>query len=119
PPPPRLRNPPPPPRLRAVRLRAQRLRDGGQPWCPPCCFDGLERRPVHPRRPPVLLAERIGMGQHIRPRHLVIQQIEAIGRRLLGLGVQRLLEPPELRGSCQAHANLPPLSPSRRTSNQG
>ena len=51
--------------------------------------------------------------------HLVVQQVEAIGRFLLGLGVQRLLEPPELRWSCQAHANLPPLGSSRRTPNQG
>jgi hypothetical protein len=29
------------------------------------------------------------------------------------------LEPPELRWSCQAHANLPPLGPLRRTPNQG
>src|SRR5262249_16371287 len=30
-----------------------------------------------------------------------------------------LSAPPELRWSCQAHANLPPLGPSRRTPNQG
>jgi hypothetical protein len=51
--------------------------------------------------------------------HLVVQQVEAIGRFLLGLGVRRLLEPPELRWSCQAHANLPHLGPSRHTPNQG
>ena len=51
--------------------------------------------------------------------HLVVEQVEAIGRFLLGLGVQRLLESPELRWSCQAHANLPPLDSSSRTPNQG
>jgi hypothetical protein len=49
----------------------------------------------------------------------VVQQVKAIGQFLLGLGVERLLEPPELRWSCQAHANLPPLAPSRRIPNQG
>ena len=49
------------------------------------------------------------MGEDVLPPHLVIQQMEPIGRFLLGLDVQRLLEPPELRWSCQAHANLPPL----------
>jgi hypothetical protein len=59
------------------------------------------------------------VGEDVRPIHLVVQQIETVGRFLLGLGVQRLLEPPELGWSCQAHANLPPLGPSRRTPNQG
>jgi hypothetical protein len=51
--------------------------------------------------------------------HLVVEQVEAIGRFLLGLGVQRLLESLELRWSSQAHANLLPLDSSKRTPNQG
>ena len=38
---------------------------------------------------------------------------------LLGLHVQRSLERPDAFGSCQAHANPPLLSSSRRTPNQG
>jgi hypothetical protein len=45
--------------------------------------------------------------------------VEAIGRLLLGLGVQRLLEPPELLRGCQAHTNPPPLGSSRHAPNQG
>src|SRR5262249_17170242 len=63
--------------------------------------------------------ERVGVGQDVHPIHLVVQQVKAIGSFLLGLGVERLLEPPELRWRCQAHANLPPLGPLRRTPNQG
>ena len=40
-------------------------------------------------------------------------------RLLLGLHVQRSLERPDSFGSCQAHANPPLLSSSKRTSNQG
>ncbi len=115
----RLRNQHPPHRLRAVRLRSQRLLHCGQPSLQPCPFDVLERHPVHARRSPMLPAERIGVGQDVRSIHLVVEQVEAIGRFLLGLGVQRLLESPELRWSCQAHANLPPLDSSSRTPNQG
>jgi hypothetical protein len=47
------------------------------------------------------------------------QNCSAVGWLLLGLGVQRLLEPPELVGGCQAHPNPPPLGSVRRTPNQG
>ena len=40
-------------------------------------------------------------------------------RLLLGLYVQRSLERPDSFGSCQAHANPPLLSSSKRASNQG
>ena len=96
----RLRNQHPPHRLGAVRLRAQRLLHSGQPPLQTCGFDVLERHAVHPGRPAVLLGERVGVGEDVRPIHLVVQQIETVGRFLLGLGVQRLLEPPELRWSC-------------------
>ncbi len=115
----RLRNQHPPHRLGTVRPRTQRLPHGGQPSLHPCGLDVLERHPVHARRPPVPLGKRVGVGKDVRPRHLVVQQVEAIGRFLLGLGVERLVEPPELRWSCQAHANLPPLGPLTRTPNQG
>jgi hypothetical protein len=67
----------------------------------------------------MLLTERIRVSEDVRPIHLVVEQVETIGWFLLGLGVQRLLESLELRWSCQAHANLPPLDPSSRTPNQG
>jgi hypothetical protein len=67
----------------------------------------------------MLLTERMGVGEDVRSIHLVVEQIEPIGRFLLGLGVQRLLESPELWWSCQAHANLPPLDSLSRTPNQG
>ncbi len=109
----------PPHRVRTVRLGAQRLLHCGQPPLYPGRLDVRERHPVHAGRAPLLLAEGVGMGQDVPPVHLVVQEVEAVGRRLLGLGVQRLLEPPELLWSCQAHANLPPLDPVRRTPNQG
>ncbi len=59
------------------------------------------------------------MFQDVHAIHLVVQQVETVGGLLLGLGVQRLLEPPELQWRCAAHANLPPLAPVRRTPNQG
>src|SRR5262249_60619447 len=110
---------PPPHGLNTFRPRPPAPPSAGRPLPHPCRFDVLERHAVHPRRPAVLLAERIGVSQNVCPIHLVVQQVEAIGRVLLGLGVQRLLEPPELRRSCQAHANLPPLDSLRRTPNQG
>src|SRR5262249_23302742 len=115
----RLRNQHPPHRLGTVRLCPQRLLYGGQPLLQTCRFDVLERHAVHTRCPTVLLGERISVSEGVRPIHLVVQQVEAIGRFLLGLGVQRLSEPPELGWSCQAHANLPPLGSSSRTPNQG
>src|SRR5712692_1133817 len=118
-PPPRLRNQHPPHWLWTVRLSSQPLLHCGQPSLPPLSLDVLERHPVHARRPAVLLAERIGVSEDVRPIHLVVEQVETIRRILLGLGVQRLLESPELRWSCQAHANLPPLDSSMRTPNQG
>src|SRR5262245_39654290 len=75
--------------------------------------------PSTPGPPTVLFGEGVGIGEDVRPMHLVVQQVEAIGRFLLGLGVYRLLEPPELCWRCQAHANLPPLASLRRTPNQG
>jgi hypothetical protein len=89
----RLRNQHPPHWLGTVRPRPQRLPHGGQPPLHPGCFDVFERHAVHARRPTSLLAERVGMSQDVRSIHLVVQQVEAVGRFLLGLGVQRLLEP--------------------------
>src|SRR5207245_2462808 len=115
----RLRNQPPPHRLGAVRLSSQRLLHCGQPSLQPFSFDVLERHAVHARRSAVLLTERIRVSEDIRPIHLVVEQVEAVGRFLLGLGVQRLLESLELRWSYQAHANLLPLDSLKRTPNQG
>jgi hypothetical protein len=47
----------------------------------------------------MLLTERVGVSEDVRPIHLVVEQVEAVGRFLLGLGVQRLLESLELRWS--------------------
>src|SRR6185503_385995 len=99
--------------------RLQRLLHCGQPPRLPCRLDPLERLPVHARGAPTLLAERVGVRQDVGPIDLVVQQVEAIGRVLLGLGVQRLLESPELVWRCQAHATLLPLASSKRTPNQG
>ena len=70
---------------------------------------GMHRRPKmkapqleHPQFPEDILG-----GEALRPSRGDLVSC------LLGLGVQRLLEPPALWWSCQAHANLPPLGPSR------
>jgi hypothetical protein len=55
-----LRHQHPPHWLGTLRLRPHRLPHGGQPPLPPGCLDVLERYAVHARRPPVLLAERVG-----------------------------------------------------------
>jgi len=75
---------------------------------------GMHRRPKmkapqleHPQFPEDILG-----GEALRPSRGDLVSC------LLGLGVQRLLEPPALWWSCQAHANLPPLGPSRPTPNQ-
>lgn len=59
------------------------------------------------------------MGQDVHLIDLVVQQVEAIARRLLGFGAQCLLESPDHVRSCQAHANLLILLSSRHASNQG
>ena len=78
-----------------------------------------EGLPVHARRPAVRPAERVGVGEDVVAPHLVVQDMEPSGRLLLGRDVQRPLEPPNLVGSCQAHANLPLLGSFERTPNQG
>jgi hypothetical protein len=62
-----------PHRLRTVRLSSQRLLHCGQPPLQPGSFDVLERHPVHTRRSTMLLAERVGVSEDIRPIHLVVE----------------------------------------------
>src|SRR5262249_17262993 len=45
-------------------------------------------------------------SQNVPSVHLVVQQIEAIARRSLRFGMQRLLEFPNFFWRCEAHANL-------------
>lgn len=59
------------------------------------------------------------MREDVVTPHLVVQDVKSSGRLLLGLHIERSLEPPNLVGSCQAHANLPLLGSFQRTPNQG
>src|SRR2546422_11709741 len=77
-----------------------------KPAVHPCCLDVVEGLSVHTRRAPVRSAARVGMGEDVFTPHLVIQEMEAPRRLLLGLHVERSLELPNLFRSCQAHANL-------------
>ena len=52
------------------------------------------------------------MGENVFSPHLVIQEVKPPRRLLLGLHVERSLELPNLRWSCQAHANLLFSAPS-------
>src|SRR5207253_1096358 len=63
--------------------------------------------------------QRPGVRERVFAPHLVVEEMESAVRLLLGLGIQRPLELPALVGSCQAHADLPPLGSSGRTPNQG
>ena len=59
------------------------------------------------------------MGEDVCTPHLVMQAMEPPRRLLLGLDVQRSLEPPNLFRSYQAHANLPTSARSSAPPNQG
>ena len=65
--------------------------------------------PVHARRPTVLPAERVCVGEDVFTPYLVVQDMEPSAWVLLGRRVQCPLEPPEFRGGCQAHARTWPL----------
>ncbi len=61
----------------------------------------------------------VGVFKHVLSPDLVVQQVEAAARLSLGLGVERLSEPPQLVWGFQAQANPRPLGWSGRTPNQG
>jgi hypothetical protein len=65
------------------------------------------------RRAVVGTAAVEGEFQDVATVHLVVQQVEAIAGRSLRFGMQRLLEFPNLRWRCEAHANLLVLTPLR------
>src|SRR5437660_410020 len=65
------------------------------------------------------MRNRVEVARHVGIYHVGVPGTQRAVHLLLGLGVQRFLEPPELRWSCEAHANLPPLGPSKHTPNQG
>src|SRR4051812_40268496 len=58
------------------------------------------------------------MSANVAP-HLVVHDMKPSGSCLLGRDVQRPLEPPNVVGSYQAHANLPLLGSFGRPPNQG
>jgi hypothetical protein len=95
--------------LRLIRLLPQLVRQFVQPPINAILLDVRERLAIDPRRTTVGAAAVEGEAQNVATVHLVIQQIEAIARRFLRFGMQRLLEFPNLIWRCQAHANLPAL----------
>src|SRR5262245_54870332 len=96
--------------LRTIRLLSEFLRHFTQPLLHTVRFDVRERLAVHARRAVVDATTPIGVLQHIRAIHLVVQQVEAVHGRALRFGMQRLLQLPNLRWRLQAHANLPAVA---------
>src|SRR5215208_264634 len=90
-----------------VRLVVQLLPEPRQPLLRPRRLDLLERHPVHAARAAVGPAQRVGVGEDVRPVDLVVELVEAEGRLLLGLEVQLALQSPDLVRSCQAHRQSP------------
>ncbi len=106
-------------RLRCVASGPSLLSQFAEPALHPVDLDARTRFPVHTWRSAIRPAERECVCEDVVTPHLVIQKMEPPRRLLLGLHVQRSLERPDSFGSCQAHANPPLLSSSKRTSNQG
>ena len=102
-----LRDHHPPHRLGSIRLLSQVLAKPGQPLFHPCRLNHGERHTVHPRRSRIGAAKRIGVGQNVRPPHLVVELIEAEGRLRLRLEIKLPLKRPDLIGRCQAHRQSP------------
>jgi hypothetical protein len=71
--------------------------EGGDPFP---ALDGLEGDPVHAGAPLLGPHPVIGMIEDIRPIHLVVQRVEAIGWLLLGLAVQLPLQCPDALRGC-------------------
>jgi hypothetical protein len=106
-----FRDPYPPHGLRTIRSLPQFFRQFVQPPPPAILLDVRERLVVDPTGAPVLPAAVVGPSQHVGAVHLVVEQVEAIARRSLRFGMQRLAQLPNLLWRFQAHANLPAVSP--------
>ena len=106
-------------RLRCVASGPNLLSQCAEPALHPVSVDVRKGFPVHTGRSAIGPAERERVCEDVFTPHLVIQEMESSRRLLLGLRVQRSLERPDSFGSCQAHANPPLFSSSKRTSNQG
>src|SRR5207247_9384524 len=90
-----------------------------RPLLNPGRVDAREGPPVHAGRPAVRTAAGIRVREDVFTPHFVIQAVEPSRRFLLGLHVQRPLEPPNLFRSYQAHANLLASARSSAPPNQG
>jgi hypothetical protein len=81
----------PPNRLGTVSFCSKFFRQFVQPTPMTIRLDVLERLPIDAFRSAVLPAKTIGVLEHIRSIHLVVQRIEAIVGRSLRFGMQRRL----------------------------
>ena len=106
-------------RLRFVAFCPNLLSQFAEPALHSVDFDARKGFPIHTWGSTIRPAKRECVCEDVFTPHLVIQKMESPRRLLLGLHVQRSLERPDSFGSCQAHANPPLLSSSKRTSNQG
>ena len=101
----------PPDRVGSVRLVAQFLPEPRQPLLPPRRLDLLEAHPIHAAGSAVAFAQQIGVLQDVRPIDLVVEQVEAEGRLLLGLEIQLALQAPDLFRGLKAHVSQSPFDP--------
>jgi hypothetical protein len=72
----------------------------------------IKRLSVHPGSPGIPPAALVGVGQHIRSIHLVLQQVKPIARTPLRFVMLRRLEFPNLFWRFQTHRQSPAFSPS-------
>src|SRR5438270_636083 len=79
-------------------------------------LDSPEALSIHARRALIGLHQCVGMGQHVFPVHLVVEQIETVARLFLRLLVQLPLKHPDLNRCFQAHRQSPLLSFFKSTS---
>src|SRR5438094_976127 len=105
--------------LRSVASCSNLLPQCAEPPLHPARVDAREGLPVHAGRAAVRTAPGIRVSEDVFTPHFVIQAVEPPRRLLLGLHVQRPLEPPNLFRSCQAHANLLVSARSSAPPNQG
>jgi hypothetical protein len=81
----------PPNRFGTIPSRPQFFRQFVQPPLHPVLLDVLERLAIDARRSVVLLTDAVGVSEHVRPIHLVVQRVEPIAGRSLRFGMQRRL----------------------------
>ena len=82
--------------LGAVSSSSQLFVDLAEPPLHSVRFNVLERLPVDACSAAVAPALRIGEGEDIHPRHLVVEEVKSTARLLLGLAVKHPSEPLEL-----------------------